>query len=134
MTTTTEARIIPLIPADMYSAPVMAVSPAEALLTPEEQEQQRLADETWRRSIPAQVFLNYFFALSYHIQEGESPPSTPCAPPPSWATRTSCVMPCTGPSRRPTIPFFRACKPSSILPACARTTPKSFAARWAAWW
>jgi len=73
MTTKTEARIIPLIPADMYSAPVMAVSPAEALLTPEEQEQQRLADETWRRSIPAQVFLNYFFALSYHIQEGESP-------------------------------------------------------------
>ena len=73
MTTTTEARIIPLIPADMYSAPVMAVSPAEALLTPEEREQQRLADETWRRSIPAQVFLNYFFALSSHIQEGESP-------------------------------------------------------------
>ncbi|WP_254244206.1 hypothetical protein [Hymenobacter sp. BRD128] len=73
MMTKPEARIIPLIPADTYPAPVMSVSPAEALLTPEEQEQQRLADETWRRSIPAQVFLNYFFALSYHIQEGESP-------------------------------------------------------------
>ena len=25
-------------------------------------------DETWRRSIPAQVFLNHFFAMDYHIQ------------------------------------------------------------------
>jgi len=34
-------------------------------------EQQKLADETWRKSIPAQVFLNYFFAINYHIQEGD---------------------------------------------------------------
>jgi hypothetical protein len=25
-------------------------------------------EETWRKSIPAQVFLNYFFAINYHIQ------------------------------------------------------------------
>ena len=25
-------------------------------------------DETWRKSIPAQVFLNHFFAMDYHIQ------------------------------------------------------------------
>lgn len=34
-------------------------------------EQQKLADETWRKSIPAQVFLNYFFAINYHIQEAD---------------------------------------------------------------
>jgi hypothetical protein len=74
MTTKTEARIIPLIPAEAHEAPaVMAVSPAEAVLTLEEQEQQRLADENWRRSIPAQVFLNYFFAINYHLQESEGP-------------------------------------------------------------
>ncbi|WP_400191941.1 hypothetical protein [Hymenobacter sp. B81] len=28
-------------------------------------------DEAWRKSIPAQVFLNYFFALSYHIREAD---------------------------------------------------------------
>jgi hypothetical protein len=33
--------------------------------------QQEQHDEAWRRSIPAQVFLNYFFALSYHIRENE---------------------------------------------------------------
>ncbi len=27
-----------------------------------------LSDETWRKSIPAQVFLNHFFAMDYHIQ------------------------------------------------------------------
>ena len=27
-----------------------------------------VVDETWRRSIPAQVFLNHFFAMDYHIQ------------------------------------------------------------------
>ncbi|MGA0555480.1 hypothetical protein ACO2Q8_02440 [Larkinella sp. VNQ87] len=26
------------------------------------------ADETWRKSIPAQVFLNHFFAIDFHIQ------------------------------------------------------------------
>nr|GFC61312.1 hypothetical protein [Tanacetum cinerariifolium] len=51
----------------------MTVAAAEAVLTPEEQEQQRLADENWRRSIPAQVFLNYFFAINYHLQDGEGP-------------------------------------------------------------
>ncbi|WP_266364277.1 hypothetical protein [Tellurirhabdus rosea] len=28
-----------------------------------------LADETWRKSIPAQVFLNHFFAIDFHIQQ-----------------------------------------------------------------
>jgi hypothetical protein len=72
MTTQPEARIIPLIPTEPYQAP-MTVSVAEAVLTPAEQEQQRLADESWRRSIPAQIFLNYFFAINYHIQEGDGP-------------------------------------------------------------
>ncbi|MDB5263456.1 MAG: hypothetical protein JWQ14_2739 [Adhaeribacter sp.] len=31
-------------------------------------EEQVKQEETWRKSIPAQVFLNYFFALNYHIQ------------------------------------------------------------------
>jgi hypothetical protein len=30
-------------------------------------EEPKKADETWRKSIPAQVFLNYFFAINYHI-------------------------------------------------------------------
>ncbi|KAA9332496.1 hypothetical protein F0P96_12780 [Hymenobacter busanensis] len=34
-------------------------------------ENQPLHDEAWRKSIPAQVFLNYFFALSYHIREAD---------------------------------------------------------------
>ena len=33
-------------------------------------DEQKQAEETWRKSIPAQVFLNYFFAISYHMQEG----------------------------------------------------------------
>jgi hypothetical protein len=28
-------------------------------------------EERWRRSIPAQVFLNHFFAISYHLQASE---------------------------------------------------------------
>lgn len=32
-------------------------------------DEQKQAEETWRKSIPAQVFLNYFFAINYHIQE-----------------------------------------------------------------
>ena len=28
----------------------------------------QVPDETWRKSIPAQVFLNHFFAMDYHIQ------------------------------------------------------------------
>lgn len=34
-------------------------------------EEQKQAEETWRKSIPAQVFLNYFFAINYHIQEAD---------------------------------------------------------------
>jgi len=34
----------------------------------EEPEKQ---DEAWRKSIPAQVFLNYFFAVNYHIQHAD---------------------------------------------------------------
>ncbi len=34
------------------------------------EEQQRL-DEAWRKSIPAQIFLNYFSAISYHIQHAD---------------------------------------------------------------
>ncbi|WP_286130389.1 hypothetical protein [Solirubrum puertoriconensis] len=34
-------------------------------------EAQPQHDEAWRKSIPAQVFLNYFFALSYHIREAD---------------------------------------------------------------
>ena len=28
-------------------------------------------EETWRKSIPAQVFLNYFFAINYHIKHAD---------------------------------------------------------------
>jgi len=56
MKTTEETRIIPLIP---QHEPVL------------DEQQQKLADETWRKSIPAQVFLNYFFAINYHIQEND---------------------------------------------------------------
>lgn len=31
-------------------------------------EEPKKQDEAWRKSIPAQVFLNYFFAINYHIQ------------------------------------------------------------------
>ncbi len=60
MTTTQETRIIPLIP--QTDAPGVELN---------ETEQQKAADETWRKSIPAQVFLNYFFAINYHIQEND---------------------------------------------------------------
>ncbi len=30
------------------------------------------SEETWRKSIPAQVFLNYFFAINYHLQNSAS--------------------------------------------------------------
>ncbi len=36
---------------------------------PEEPDQTK--DENWRKSIPAQVFLNHFFAISYHLQDSE---------------------------------------------------------------
>lgn len=53
-TTQEETRIIPLIPQADLGAP---------------ETQQQVVDEAWRKSIPAQVFLNYFFAINYHIQE-----------------------------------------------------------------
>ncbi|MDX5422817.1 MAG: hypothetical protein LPK14_11230 [Hymenobacteraceae bacterium] len=31
-------------------------------------EEQKQTDKEWQKSIPAQVFLNYFFAISYHVQ------------------------------------------------------------------
>ncbi|MBF9252094.1 hypothetical protein I2I11_02195 [Pontibacter sp. 172403-2] len=34
-------------------------------LYPEEEKQ---ADQEWHKSIPAQIFLNYFFAISYHLE------------------------------------------------------------------
>ncbi len=34
-------------------------------------EEPKLELEAWRKSIPAQVFLNYFFAVNYHIQHSE---------------------------------------------------------------
>ena len=56
MTTQEETRIIQLNPQ------VEAIG---------DEQQQKLADENWRKSIPAQVFLNYFFAINYHIQEND---------------------------------------------------------------
>ena len=35
------------------------------------------ADENFRRAIPAQVFLNHFFALSLHLKNGQSHEATP---------------------------------------------------------
>ena len=34
--------------------------------------EEKKNDETWRKSIPAQVFLNYFFAINYHLQNSPS--------------------------------------------------------------
>lgn len=34
--------------------------------------EEKKNDETWRRSIPAQVFLNYFFAINYHLEHSAS--------------------------------------------------------------
>lgn len=31
-------------------------------------EEEKPADQEWHKSIPAQIFLNYFFAISYHLQ------------------------------------------------------------------
>jgi hypothetical protein len=35
-------------------------------------EEAKKQDENWRKSIPAQVFLNYFFAINYHLQHSPS--------------------------------------------------------------
>lgn len=38
-----------------------------------ETQEQQVQEDIWRKSIPAQVFLNYFFAINYHIkQSGEA--------------------------------------------------------------
>lgn len=34
-------------------------------------EEPKKQDEAWRKSIPAQVFLNHFFAINYHIQHAD---------------------------------------------------------------
>ncbi|WP_242916389.1 hypothetical protein [Pontibacter liquoris] len=31
-------------------------------------EEEKQTDQEWQKSIPAQIFLNYFFAISYHLQ------------------------------------------------------------------
>ncbi len=60
MTTTAETRTL------LFPAPVAALAAAG---TDETALQQ--AGENWRKSIPAQVFLNYFFAINYHIEEAD---------------------------------------------------------------
>ena len=45
----------------------MHTTDAQAPLAPAPAASQPL-DENWRKSIPAQVFLNHFFAMDYHIQ------------------------------------------------------------------
>jgi hypothetical protein len=35
-------------------------------------EEAKKPTETWRKSIPAQVFLNYFFAINYHLKQTEA--------------------------------------------------------------
>ncbi|WP_245815326.1 hypothetical protein [Hymenobacter gelipurpurascens] len=49
----------------------MTTMNTETQIIPLVTEEQKQAEEAWRRSIPAQVFLNYFFAINYHIQEGD---------------------------------------------------------------
>ncbi|RSK48573.1 hypothetical protein EI291_11390 [Hymenobacter rigui] len=43
----------------------------ETTIIPLITDEQKQADETWRKSIPAQVFLNYFFAINYHIEQAD---------------------------------------------------------------
>lgn len=47
----------------------MTTTDMETSIIPFTTEDQKQAEETWRKSIPAQVFLNYFFAINYHIQQ-----------------------------------------------------------------
>ncbi|WP_236704993.1 hypothetical protein [Hymenobacter sp. AT01-02] len=49
----------------------MTTTNMETTIIPLVTDEQKQAEETWRKSIPAQVFLNYFFAINYHIQEGD---------------------------------------------------------------
>lgn len=48
--------------------PVPMQAPQEALSGMAQSAADTRPDETWRKSIPAQVFLNHFFAMDYHIQ------------------------------------------------------------------
>ncbi|WP_026351365.1 hypothetical protein [Hymenobacter aerophilus] len=49
----------------------MTTTDMETPIIPLISEEQKQAEETWRKSIPAQVFLNYFFAINYHIQQAD---------------------------------------------------------------
>jgi hypothetical protein len=40
-----------------------------SLFPPDVEQQAEPGDESWRKSIPAQVFLNHFFGISYHIAQ-----------------------------------------------------------------
>jgi hypothetical protein len=45
----------------------------QMMLFPSEVENshQELGNDSWKKSIPAQVFLNHFFGINYHIQQSE---------------------------------------------------------------
>ncbi|UOQ76248.1 hypothetical protein MUN84_16925 [Hymenobacter sp. 5516J-16] len=49
----------------------MTTTNMETTIIPLVTDEQKQAEEIWRKSIPAQVFLNYFFAINYHIQEAD---------------------------------------------------------------
>ncbi|UYZ65128.1 hypothetical protein [Hymenobacter weizhouensis] len=49
----------------------MTTTDMETTIIPLVTDEQKQAEETWRKSIPAQVFLNYFFAINYHIQQAD---------------------------------------------------------------
>lgn len=49
----------------------MTMNDMETPIIPLITEEQKQAEETWRKSIPAQVFLNYFFAINYHIEQAD---------------------------------------------------------------
>lgn len=40
-----------------------------SLFPSEVEKQEQPGDESWKKSIPAQVFLNHFFGISYHIEQ-----------------------------------------------------------------
>ncbi|MFD2786075.1 hypothetical protein [Hymenobacter rubripertinctus] len=49
----------------------MQTTNMETTVIPLITDEQKQAEETWRKSIPAQVFLNYFFAINYHIEQAD---------------------------------------------------------------
>jgi len=58
--------------ASLMSSPVEKAATGSSQSSSESSSQTRSEeDERWRRSIPAQVFLNHFFAISYHLQYSE---------------------------------------------------------------